>query len=149
MQTRVKIRPMTFRDISEVICIEKQVYSWPWSSWIFFQELVAPERYYIVAEIQGEIVGYAGLQWILEEGHVTNIAVKKSWQRRGIGSILLENLIARARELNLKFITLEVRVSNFAAQKLYQKFGFVVEGMRKNYYVKPVEDAVIMTLYLR
>jgi len=148
MQTKVKIRSMTLKDINEVVNIEKQVYTWPWSPWIFFQELIAPERYYVVAEVGGQIIGYAGLQWVLDEGHVTNIAVRKEWQRRGIGSLLLENLIVKAKKLNLKFLTLEVRASNRAALSLYKKFGFVVEGIRKNYYVKPTEDAIIMTLYL-
>lgn len=148
MQLKVKIRPMTLRDIDEVVKIEKQVYTWPWSPWIFFQELIAPDRYYFVAEAEGQIIGYAGLQWVLDEGHITNIAVRKEWQRRGVGSLLLENLISKAKKLNLKFLTLEVRASNKAAQKLYKKYGFVIEGIRRNYYVKPLEDAVIMTLYL-
>lgn len=148
MQIKVKIRPMTLRDIDEVVKIEKQVYTWPWSPWIFFQELIAPDRYYFVAEAEGQIIGYAGLQWVLDEGHITNIAVRKEWQRRGVGSLLLENLISKAKKLNLKFLTLEVRASNKAAQKLYKKYGFVIEGIRRNYYVKPLEDAVIMTLYL-
>lgn len=143
-----KIRKMQLHDIADVIKIEERSFTSPWSYWIFFQELITPERFYIVAEVDGELVGYAGLMWVLDEGHITTIAVKQAFRRKGIGSKLLETLIQKAKSLNLSFLTLEVRESNKAAQKLYEKFGFKIEGVRKKYYTRPQEDALIMTLYL-
>lgn len=144
----ITIREMTLQDISSVLSIERRSFSLPWSYWIFFQELTFPERYYIVAELEGEIVGYAGMSWVLDEGHITTIAVRSEHRRRGIGSLLLKKLIERARKESLSFLTLEVRESNVAAQNLYKKHGFFVEGVRKRYYSRPQEDAIIMTLIL-
>lgn len=144
----VSIRNMRLQDIPEVLRVEKSSFTTPWSYWIFFQELVSPDRYYIVAETQGRLAGYAGMQWVIDEGHITNIAVKPLYRRKGIGSELLASLIKKAREKNLKFLTLEVRESNQAAINLYKKFGFKVEGVRKNYYLNPTENGIIMTLYL-
>lgn len=145
---KIKFRKMNLRDIPEILNIEKQSFTMPWSSWIFLQELISPDRYYIVADAEGTIVGYAGMQWVLDEGHITTIAVKEGWRRQGIGSQMLNILIGKARELNLKFLTLEVRASNVSAINLYKKLGFKAEGVRKNYYLNPREDGIIMTLHL-
>lgn len=143
------IRKMKINDIPAVLKMEKEVFSMPWSSWIFIQELLAPERFYIVAEVEGNLIGYAGMQWVLDEAHITTLAVKKEWRRKGIGSKLLEELIKKAKEKDLKFLTLEVRASNYPAINLYKKFGFVIEGTRRRYYVNPTEDGLIMTLRLK
>lgn len=140
---------MGFRDISAVVAIESQSFTHPWTYWLFFQELFSPQRYYIVAEKERKIVGYAGMGWVLGEGHITTIAVEEKERCAGIGSTLLDNIISEALNVGLIFLTLEVRESNIPAQKLYKKFGFQIEGKRRGYYDSPKEDAVIMTLYLR
>lgn len=144
-----RIREMQLHDIPAVARIESLTFASAWSYWIFFQELITPERYYIVAEIEDKIIGYAGLSWVLDEGHITTLAVKEDFRRKKIGSKLLETLIKKAKEIGLSFVTLEVRESNTPAQELYKKFGFCVEGVRRKYYTKPQEDALIMTLYLK
>ena len=95
-----------------------------------------------------EIVGYAGLWHIINEGHITNIAVDIPYRRMGVGSLLIEELIATARVREMIGLTLEVRIGNAAAQKLYTKYGFKPEGIRKRYYADTGEDAVIMWKYL-
>lgn len=147
-QVEVKIRKMNVSDIPEVLRIEESSFPAPWSYWLFFQELISPQRYYIIAEKEEKIIGYAGINWVIDEAHITTIAVIKKERRTGIASLLLERLVKRAKELNLKFLTLEVRESNIAAQLLYLKHNFKVEGRRIGYYSSPREDALIMTLYL-
>lgn len=144
---KIKLREMKLNDIPAVVKLEESSFPTPWTYWIFFQELVSPQRFYIVAELEGKIIGYAGMSWVLDEGHITTLAVAREYRRQGIGSKLLEQLIKKARALGLRYLTLEVRESNIPAQKLYYKYGFVVEGKRRRYYLNPREDAVIMTLY--
>ena len=115
-----------------------------------------PAAFYVVAEIDGEvdsdpgdsadklIVGYAGLWWIENEGHITNVAVRPGYRNRRIGSQIVETLIDFTQEEGIDDFTLEVRRSNLAAIGLYEKFGFEVEGVRKNYYRHGREDALIL-----
>jgi ribosomal-protein-alanine N-acetyltransferase len=144
----VIVRPMTIADLPAVVAIEKRSFPTPWSFWLFFQEILSPQRCYVVAEEAGRVVGYAGMSYVLDEGHVTTLAVDPSRRRRGIGQRLLNELVDTALRLGLAFLTLEVRESNEVAQALYRKTGFVVEGRRKDYYFSPREDAIIMTLHL-
>lgn len=149
LKKKIKFREMRLNDIPAVVKLEESSFPTPWTYWIFFQELISPQRFYLVAELGGEVIGYAGMSWLLDEGHITTLAVDREHRRQGIGSMLLEKLIDRARSLGLRYLTLEVRESNIPAQKLYHKYGFVVEGKRHRYYYNPREDAVIMTLYFR
>lgn len=144
----VTIRPMSVTDLPRVAAIERESFPTPWSFWLFFQELLSPQRYYVVAEEAGVVVGYAGMSYVLDEGHVTTIAVAPPRRSSGIGSRLLDALIEESRRLGLSFLTLEVRESNAVARALYEKAGFVCEGRRHGYYSAPKEDALIMTLYL-
>ncbi|MDD5604201.1 MAG: ribosomal protein S18-alanine N-acetyltransferase, partial [Eubacteriales bacterium] len=100
--------------------------------------------YYTVADVQGVIVGYAGMWIVADEAHIMNIAVLPAYRRHGMGSLLLNELISTAAKKNIGKMTLEVRKSNLAARALYQKFGFVPAGQRKAYYADNREDAVIM-----
>jgi ribosomal-protein-alanine acetyltransferase len=93
-----------------------------------------------------EILGYAGLQVVLDEGYVTNIAVTEKARKRGIGSALTERILSAGREKALSFVSLEVRASTSAAISLYEKFGFKAVGVRKRFYANPTEDAIIMTV---
>lgn len=126
--------------------LEKLCFPVPWSRGMVRDELTNDIGYYVGAEEDGLLVGYAGMQIIIDEGYITNVAVDPGYRRRGIADALLRALRSRADERALSFMTLEVRRSNLAAQRLYEKHGFSAAGVRKNYYRKPTEDAIIMTL---
>lgn len=134
--------------ISRMAELEKLCFSVPWSRGMIRDELDSDIGYYVGAEENGDLVGYAGMQIVIDEGYITNVAVDPEHRRRGIADALLDALRARAEERALSFMTLEVRVSNLAAQELYKKHGFAAAGLRKKYYRKPAEDAIIMTLNL-
>ena len=129
----------------QVAEIEKQCFSLPWSEEAFCGEIDNPLATYIVAVEDKTVLGFAGVHIIAGEGYITNIAVRESARRCDIGKMMLEKLIDICRE-KCTFITLEVRKSNIPAISLYEKLGFENLGIRKNFYEKPIEDAVIMTL---
>ncbi len=144
----VHLVPMRRRHLRSVLRIESQVYPRPWTLSLFLGELgLRGSRYYVVARADGLVVGYAGLMLSLDEAHVTTIAVDPGWQRHGIGSRLLLNLTRAALARGARHMTLEVRVSNQAAQEMYRRFGFETEGVRKNYYAESREDALIMWVH--
>lgn len=145
---RIKIRPLELRDLNEVLLIEECSFRPPWSRSTFLSELEEEDRYYVVAEAEGKVIGYAGFYYFFEEGHITTMAVAPNWRRQGIGKLLLNHLIEKAKEIGLKELSLEVRESNQIARKMYQKFGFKMVARRKKYYVQPIEDAIIMSLKL-
>lgn len=139
------IREMIEEDIDQVLEIEKEAFETPWSREAFVLELVKNQlARYIVAEKDGKIVGYGGLWLILDEGHITNIAVSSSYRGQGIGNLLVERLIEICEERGINNMTLEVRKSNLVAQSLYKKYDFIDCGIRKGYYTDTKEDAVIM-----
>lgn len=141
----VHLVPMRRRHLRSVLRIEGQVYPRPWSFTLFLTELsLRSTRHYVVARVDSGVVGYAGLMVSLDEGHVTNIAVDPAWQRHQIGTRLLLNLHRAALARGARHMTLEVRVSNTAAQNMYRRFGYETEGLRKNYYAETKEDALIM-----
>lgn len=140
------IEPMRRRHLKAVLVIEQQVYPRPWTIGVFQGELEgvrSGERHYLVARADGELVGYAGMLYALDEAHVTNIAVDPRRHRHGYGRRLLAELGWAAREHGSKHLSLEVRVSNSAAQELYRQFGFTPAGIRPKYY-ENVEDAIVM-----
>ena len=128
--------------------IERVCFSDPWPLSILRGQL----SHVFIAALEGEktVVGYAGLTHVLDEGSITNVAVAPEWRRQGVADALLGELERRARAplLKLAFLTLEVRAGNAPAIALYEKRGYKVVGRRKNYYEKPVEDALLMTLML-
>ncbi|HHX63002.1 MAG TPA: ribosomal protein S18-alanine N-acetyltransferase [Epulopiscium sp.] len=140
----ISILPFTREHIAEVCILEKTAFSDPWSEMTFIKELENPQAYYFIAIKDEKIVGYAGMLVILDEGHIMNIAVDKTQRGTGIGKELVKKIIEKAQELEMMGLTLEVRVGNIAAIKLYESFGFVSVGERKNYYQYPNEDATIM-----
>lgn len=141
----VHLVPMRRRHLRSVLRIEGEVYPRPWSLSLFLGELnLRSSRYYVVARVDGVVVGYAGLMFSMDEAHVTTIAVDPAWQRHRIGSRLMVNLVRAALARGAAHMTLEVRVSNVAAQRMYERFGFQTEGVRKNYYAESKEDALIM-----
>lgn len=140
------IKPMEKTDIDNVIAIEAKAYGeHHWSKESFMNELANElARYYSAFDENGELVGYAGCWQILEEVHITNIAVSPDFRRNKIGEKLLRQIIDDCYKNKAKYITLEVRVSNIPAISLYEKFGFKSLGVRKGYYQNNNEDALIM-----
>jgi len=140
------IEPMRRRHLRNVLTIEAKVYPKPWTLGVFHAELEAArvgDRYYVVARTDGDVVGYGGAMFVGEEAHVTNIAVDPERHRQGIGTRLLVTLARVAIERGCRHMSLEVRVSNTAAQELYRRFGFAPAGVRQRYY-ENVEDAIVM-----
>jgi ribosomal-protein-alanine N-acetyltransferase len=138
---------MRRRHLRGVMAIERQVYPRPWSPNLFLSEMnESRNRCYLVARLDREVVGYGGLICYGEEAHVTNVAVDPLRHRSHIGSRLLHDLILASVEMGAEAVSLEVRVTNWAAQRLYGRFGFRPVGVRKNYYQEINEDALIMWL---
>lgn len=143
---RVRIVPMTADHLDEVAELERICFSAPWSRNMLAEELDNALSAFLVAlDDEGKVVGYAGVQVILDEGYITNVAVRPEYRRRGVAAQLLEVFIAFAEGNKLAFLTLEVRASNQAAIVLYGRHGFRSAGRRRNYYEHPKEDAIIMT----
>lgn len=140
------IEPMRRRHIREILAIEENVYPKPWTSGVFSSEIDLArrgERYYVVAKLGERVVGYAGLMFALDEAHVTNIAVDPTCRRQGIARQLMVHIAGQAIAHQSAALTLEVRVSNTAAQELYRHFGFAPAGVRQRYY-ENTEDALVM-----
>ncbi len=141
----VQVVPMRRRHLRSVLHIEAQVYPRPWTLGLFLSELnLHAARSYFVVRAQGRVVGYGGLMFSLEDAHITTLAVDPQWQRRKLGQRLLVVLAREAVRRGSKNLTLEVRVSNAAAQSLYRRFGLAPAGIRKGYYVESGEDAIVM-----
>lgn len=141
----VIIRQATLKDVEDIYEIEKLCFPDPWSKDALTYELEEnPRAFYIVADLDGQVVGYAGLWWIEDEGHITNVAVKPGYRNRRIGEGIISVMIDFTSKEGIKHHTLEVRRSNDPAISLYEKFGFRTEGVRKRYYRNNGEDALIM-----
>lgn len=143
----VKISIMKLTDLELIAPILETDFDDFWNYNVFKSELENGNSKYIVAKIGNEIVGFAGLIPVLDEADISNIVVRKNFRGQKIGSLLLKSLIDLACSLNLKILNLEVCESNIPAIKLYEKFGFGVCGIRKNYYDN-VENAVLMRINL-
>ena len=141
----VHIVPMRRRHLRSVLRIEAETHPRPWSLSLFMSEMaLRTSRAYYVARVDGFVVGYAGLMMSADEGHITTIAVDPNWHRRKIGTRLLLVAAREALRRGARALTLEVRMSNKAAQELYRTFGFRPAGVRKNYYAETNEDALVM-----
>ncbi len=138
------IREFTLGDEKEISALEIECFSSPWSENAVLESYNLNTKFFVFEE-NGKILGYAGLQIVLDEGYVTNIAVTKLARGKGIGKALVDALINLGEEKNLAFISLEVRESNLPAISLYTKCGFKCMGKRKNFYQNPTEDAKILT----
>ncbi|MBA2280164.1 MAG: ribosomal protein S18-alanine N-acetyltransferase [Actinomycetota bacterium] len=141
----VVLLPMQRRHLRAALRIENQVYPRPWTTGLFQSELaLGDRRTYLVAKASSKLVGYGGALYVLPDAHITTIAVEPSFQRQGIGVLLLHALCRAAVDKGATALTLEVRTSNEPALRLYRRFGFAPAGVREGYYTDPVEDAVIM-----
>lgn len=141
----IVIRQAEPRDTADIFEIERLCFPDPWSKDSIRYELEEnPRAFYVVADRDGQVVGYAGLWWIEDEGHITNVAVKPGFRNRKIAEGIIDTLIEHTSSQGIRHYTLEVRRSNEPAIRLYEKFGFGVEGVRKGYYKFEKEDALIM-----
>lgn len=138
---------LTEAHIPQMVELEKICFSLPWTADMIRSELNNPSCLYLAAVDGDTLVGYIGVQTVLDEGYINNVAVRPEYRRRGIAAALISLLINEARAIGLAFMTLEVRESNAPAIALYEKLGFTTVGRRKNYYEKPREDAILMTIF--
>lgn len=145
------VRIVTARKehLDYILRIEKECFSLPWTREQLEKQLDEDRYVFLAAEDEtGAAVGYVGLMYVLDEGYISNVAVTPTRRREGIADMLLSELYEKAREKKLSFLTLEARLGNTAAQSLYKKHGYTQVGLRRNFYDKPREDAVLMTCYL-
>lgn len=140
----MNITEMQEKHLPALAELEKQCFHAPWSEKMLREELGG--GIFLVAEQDGEVQGYVGCQTVLDEGYITNVAVSPDFRRRGAARRLIAELIARAKEKGLAFVTLEVRKSNAPAIALYAGAGFAPVGTRKNFYSNPAENALLMTI---
>ncbi|SJZ34315.1 ribosomal protein S18-alanine N-acetyltransferase [Selenihalanaerobacter shriftii] len=139
------IEPMQVADLDQVLEIEKESFSSPWSIAAFKKELIENQyAEYLVAKRKEDVLGYVGVWIILNEAHITTLAVESTYRRKGIARLMLSELFVKFANQGLDKITLEVRVSNHPGRELYKDYGFIEAGVRKNYYQDNKEDAVIM-----
>lgn len=140
---------LTEAHIPQMVELEKICFSMPWTADMIRSDLENPNCLYLAAVDGDTLVGYIGVQMVLhDEGYINNVAVRPEYRRRGIASALISLLIEQGREIGLAFLTLEVRESNAPAIAIYEKLGFSPVGRRRNYYRKPREDAILMTIFL-
>ena len=142
--SEIIVRKMQTEDLTEVCRIEKENFSLPWSEKSFLESMERKDTVFLTALIGEEVAGYIGCYCIAGTGEITNVAVKSTHRRKGIGGMLLEKLYEEGAALKTCEFFLEVRESNEAAIALYSRQGFAKEGIRKNFYEKPIENAVIM-----
>ncbi len=141
---QIEIRKLREEDIEPLSRIESESFSMPWSPKDFRDLLTRDYCIYLVALADGEVIGCCGMTNLCQEGNIDNVVVAERFRNRGVACAMLKELIAMGEEAGITAFTLEVRVSNAAAIHLYEKLGFVSEGIRPRFYEKPVEDASIM-----
>ncbi len=139
------IRRMTMEDCVQVAAIEAASFSMPWSLRSFTDTVEKDNYRYIVAEEDGEILGYCGFIYVLDEAEIPNVCVRSDARNKGVGRQMMTRLLEEAEKLDISVAYLEVRESNQAARHLYGSLGFTANGIRKNFYEQPTEDAVLMS----
>ena len=146
----LKVVPFEKKYIDDIYRIELDSFTIPWTKSALEKDALENKMsIYIVAIEDDKVIGYAGMWHVVTEGHITNIAVDSNHRKKGVGQMLLQELNKIGMEKEMIGITLEVRMNNIPAQKLYLKHDYKVEGIRKNYYSDTKEDALIMWKYLR
>lgn len=145
----ITIQEMQLDDLEQVVEIEQQNFSVPWTENGFFSFLLRSDTLFLVAKEEDRILGYMGIMMVLDEGEITNVSVAQTARRRGVGRLLVQTMLDKMRRVGLNMIHLEVRKSNTPAIRLYEQFAFGRDGERKNYYEEPTEDAVLMSCRLK
>lgn len=144
----MNIRPLSEKNVKDVAKIEEMCFAAEkWSEALFREEIIDKSKYYAVCYVDEKVVGFGGYAQILDEGHIMNIAVDPDFRKKGIGTAILQDLLKNGIQNGIRAFTLEVRVGNQAAQKLYERIGFSCVGIRKRYYPDK-EDACIYWLYV-
>ena len=138
------IKPLTEEFVDQVCVLEEEAFSMPWHRESFLEMIQNPNACYLVGLVEGEAVASCGLRNIVGDGEITNVVTKGSMRGQGIGKQMLLKLLEEGRKMGVEAFTLEVRKSNYTSIGLYEKLGFVTEGVRKNFYEDPTEDALIM-----
>ncbi|MBP2632721.1 MAG: ribosomal-protein-alanine acetyltransferase [Firmicutes bacterium] len=144
--TEITYREMTIADLDAVVTVENQSFVSPWSRQAFCDELYNQLAHYLLAVMEETVIGYVGMWLIIDEAHITNVAVLPSYRKLGIGKCMMQKALDVAKERGAVSMTLEVRPSNAPALALYKNLGFEHAGVRKNYYEDTQEDAIIMWL---
>jgi [ribosomal protein S18]-alanine N-acetyltransferase len=140
----ILVRDMTPADVPAVVAIERASYSVPWSEATFRGLLRRRDAELIVAMLDDRVIGYAVFWCVVDQGELGNVAVSAATRRRGVGELLVSEIIRRAADRRVRELFLEVRPSNETARRLYDRFGFTPVGRRRNYYQEPVEDALVL-----
>lgn len=142
-----RIRRAEEGDVEAISLVEKACFVSPWSKEALYRDIVRNERaHYYVAEVDGVVVAYAGIWYIIDEGHITNVAVSPGFRLMGLASGMLDFMLEEAKLSGIRSFTLEVRAGNAEAIRLYTKFGFEGVGIRPGYYIEENEDALVMWL---
>ncbi len=144
MAQNIIIRPVEKKDLPQMTVIERATFSMPWTEQGFASSLDSADTLYLLVEKDGEIAGYCGYLRSFEIADITNMAIAEGYRGQGIGELLLRRLMEEGSRLGVERFTLEVRRSNIPAIHLYEKLGFVTEGVRPRFYQHPTEDALIM-----
>ena len=144
----ITIREMRPEDLDEVTLIEAKNFTQPWSRRGFETSLQDDNTIYLTALMDGVVAGYCGCTYALDEAEITNVAVEEEYRGKGMGYLLVTELVKRCSKKSIHHILLEVRNSNQPAIRLYQKAGFAAESVRKNFYEQPKEDAIVMWYHM-
>ncbi len=147
MYKNIKITSMNSQDLESIKNILNSDFDDFWNYNILKEELNNKNSRYLVAKLNNEVIGFAGIKIVIDEADIMNIVVKKNFRNNGIGSLLLENLINLSKSLNISSLSLEVNEKNISAISLYKKFNFKEVGKRKNYYKD--SDAILMSINFR
>ncbi len=138
-------REMLVEDLDQVMEIEEDIFTVPWTREGFFTYLMKEDTMFFVVEEKEKILGFCSMMTVLDEGDILNVAVRRERQKEGIGYFLVDSMLRIAEMQGIHTVHLEVREGNGSARRLYQRLGFREDGFRKNYYTEPVEAAVLMT----
>lgn len=138
-------RNMTELDVAGVAELEKKIFSDAWTSTGIYETFCQNQAFVVVAECDGEIVGYCILYYVMDEGEIARIAVDGKVRRQGVGRGLLDYICEYCKMKNVNRLLLDVRESNGSARRFYEQYGFVVDGIRKNFYDQPKENAILMS----
>ncbi len=140
----ISFQKLSIKHLDEVLRIERLTFKTPWTKYAFIHEIQFERAVFKVLKIDNRIVGYGGFWHVLDEAHISNIAIHPDYRGQGLGKMLLRHLLREAIARDVTRATLEVRKSNLVAQKMYVSFGFRIVSIRKNYYADEHEDALIM-----
>lgn len=138
-------REMLVEDLDQVVDIEQKLFSVPWTKEGFLTYLMKKDTMFFVVEEKERILGYCSMLTVLDEGDILNVAVRSDRQKEGIGQFLVDSMLRMAEMQGIRLVHLEVRQGNGTARRLYQRLGFKEDGLRRDYYENPVENAVLMT----